>query len=60
MTENIKIIDLKIVILYVKIFWKTSEIIKMIEEMSDEDIWNLTFGGHDLRKIYSAFKMAQK
>lgn len=41
-------------------FGKHPKLLKMIEEMSDEDIWNLTFGGHDLRKIYSAFKMAQK
>ncbi|BCG49592.1 pyruvate dehydrogenase (acetyl-transferring), homodimeric type [Candidatus Profftella armatura (Diaphorina cf. continua)] len=41
-------------------FGKHPELLEMIKEMSDEDIWNLTFGGHDLRKIYSAFKMAQK
>ncbi len=31
---------------------------KLVENYSDEDLQNLRRGGHDTRKIYSAFKMA--
>src|SRR4029078_10240483 len=31
---------------------------KMVEGMSDKEIWNLSRGGHDYRKVYSAFKAA--
>jgi len=31
---------------------------KMVEHMSDEEIWNLKRGGHDYRKIYAAYKAA--
>ena len=29
---------------------------KMVEHMSDDDIWNLRRGGHDYRKLYGAYK----
>ncbi|OMQ09635.1 pyruvate dehydrogenase (acetyl-transferring), homodimeric type [Corynebacterium amycolatum] len=31
---------------------------KLIEDMTDEEIWNLRRGGHDYRKIYAAYKKA--
>ncbi len=31
---------------------------KMVENMSDADIWNLKRGGHDYRKVYAAYKAA--
>jgi pyruvate dehydrogenase E1 component len=31
---------------------------KMVQHMSDEDIWNLKRGGHDYRKLYAAYKAA--
>ncbi|MFC0533176.1 pyruvate dehydrogenase (acetyl-transferring), homodimeric type [Phytohabitans kaempferiae] len=31
---------------------------KMVEHMSDEEIWNLKRGGHDYRKLYGAYKAA--
>ncbi|HEX8630986.1 MAG TPA: pyruvate dehydrogenase (acetyl-transferring), homodimeric type [Catenuloplanes sp.] len=31
---------------------------KMVEPMSDEEIWGLKRGGHDYRKLYAAYKSA--
>ncbi len=31
---------------------------KMVEHLSDTDIWNLKFGGHDYRKVYAAYRAA--
>ncbi|MFK3615863.1 pyruvate dehydrogenase (acetyl-transferring), homodimeric type [Corynebacterium amycolatum] len=31
---------------------------KLVEDMTDEEIWNLRRGGHDYRKIYAAYKKA--
>ncbi|PRQ10712.1 pyruvate dehydrogenase (acetyl-transferring), homodimeric type [Corynebacterium sp. 13CS0277] len=31
---------------------------KLVEDMTDEEIWRLPRGGHDYRKIYAAFKRA--
>ncbi|WBU38459.1 pyruvate dehydrogenase (acetyl-transferring), homodimeric type [Homoserinibacter sp. YIM 151385] len=31
---------------------------KLVEDLSDEQIWNLKRGGHDYRKVYAAFKAA--
>ena len=33
---------------------------KMVANMTDDDIWRLTRGGHDPHKIYAAFKIAQE
>jgi pyruvate dehydrogenase E1 component len=33
---------------------------KMVESMSDEEIWNLKRGGHDYRKLYAAYKAAME
>jgi pyruvate dehydrogenase E1 component len=31
---------------------------KMVEHMTDDEIWNLKRGGHDYRKIYAAYRAA--
>jgi pyruvate dehydrogenase E1 component len=31
---------------------------KMVEAMTDDEIWNLKRGGHDYRKLYAAYKAA--
>ncbi|HEY2671876.1 MAG TPA: pyruvate dehydrogenase (acetyl-transferring), homodimeric type [Rugosimonospora sp.] len=31
---------------------------KMVEQYSDDEIWNLKRGGHDYRKLYAAYKAA--
>ena len=33
---------------------------KMVENMSDDEIWRLSRGGHDPQKVYAAFKAAQE
>ena len=33
---------------------------KLVEDMTDEEIWNLRRGGHDYRKIYAAYKSAME
>ena len=33
---------------------------KLVEDMTDEEIWKLKRGGHDYRKIYAAFKRAME
>jgi pyruvate dehydrogenase E1 component len=40
-------------------FGKHPELLKMVANMTDDDIWRLTRGGHDPHKIYAAFKNAQ-
>ena len=36
------------------------ELVEMVSNMSDEDIWRLNRGGHDSHKIYSAYAAATK
>jgi pyruvate dehydrogenase E1 component len=31
---------------------------KLVEHMSDKEVWDLSRGGHDYRKVYAAFKAA--
>jgi pyruvate dehydrogenase E1 component len=31
---------------------------RLVEHLSDDDIWNLRRGGHDYRKVYAAYKAA--
>jgi pyruvate dehydrogenase E1 component len=31
---------------------------KLVEHLSDFDVWNLKFGGHDYRKVYAAYARA--
>ena len=40
-------------------FGKHPDLLKMVANMTDDDIWRLTRGGHDPHKIYAAFKNAQ-
>lgn len=40
-------------------FGKHPKLLEMVREISDDDIWRLTYGGHDSHKIYAAFKSAQ-
>lgn len=39
-------------------FGRYPETAKLVEHMSDDDIWALQRGGHDPRKIYAAYKAA--
>ncbi|GGE76473.1 pyruvate dehydrogenase (acetyl-transferring), homodimeric type [Massilia psychrophila] len=41
-------------------FGKHPELLKMVANLTDDDIWRLTRGGHDPHKIYAAFKLAQE
>jgi pyruvate dehydrogenase E1 component len=36
------------------------ELLKMVENLSDEDIWRLNRGGHDPYKVYAAYSAAVK
>ncbi|MEJ5920205.1 pyruvate dehydrogenase (acetyl-transferring), homodimeric type [Corynebacterium sp. H78] len=33
---------------------------KLVEDMTDDEIWNLRRGGHDYRKVYAAYKAAME
>ncbi|PWR03635.1 pyruvate dehydrogenase (acetyl-transferring), homodimeric type [Meridianimarinicoccus roseus] len=39
-------------------FGKYPETAAMVEDMTDDEIWNLRRGGHDTQKVYTAFKRA--
>ncbi|MHA7278628.1 pyruvate dehydrogenase (acetyl-transferring), homodimeric type [Arthrobacter sp. MDT2-2] len=39
-------------------FGKSPEAKAMVEDLSDDEIWNLKRGGHDYRKVYAAYKAA--
>jgi len=41
-------------------FNKYEETAKLVENMSDDDIWRLNRGGHDPIKVYAAFKKANE
>ncbi|MGL4859265.1 MAG: pyruvate dehydrogenase (acetyl-transferring), homodimeric type, partial [Enterobacteriaceae bacterium] len=40
-------------------FGKYPETAALVKDMSDEDIWALNRGGHDVRKVFAAFHRAQ-
>lgn len=40
-------------------FGKYVETAKLVKDMTDEEIWNLKHGGHDIKKVYAAFKKFQ-
>jgi pyruvate dehydrogenase E1 component len=42
-----------------KFFGKYPELLKRVEDMSDEEIWDLNRGGHDAKKVYAAYAAAQ-
>lgn len=39
-------------------FGKSPELLKMVEHLSDDDIWHLNRGGHDEQKVYAAYAKA--
>ena len=39
-------------------FGKYPELLEMVSNMSDEDIWRLNRGGHDPHKVYAAYQAA--
>ncbi len=39
-------------------FGKYPELLKLVEHMSDEEVWALRRGGHDPQKVYNAYKRA--
>ena len=39
-------------------FGKYPELLELVTDMTDQDIWLLSRGGHDPRKIYAAYKTA--
>lgn len=39
-------------------FGKYPELKAMVADMSDDDIWHLTRGGHDIHKVYAAYAAA--
>ncbi len=41
-------------------FGKYPELVKLIENMTDDDIWRLNRGGHDQQKVYAAYAAAVK
>ena len=41
-----------------KFFGKYPELLELVANMSDEEVWNLNRGGHDARKVYAAYKAA--
>ena len=41
-------------------FSKYPELEKLIENMTDDDIWRLNRGGHDQQKVYAAYAAAMK
>ncbi len=40
-------------------FGKYPELAERVEDMTDEEIWDLNRGGHDARKVYAAYAAAQ-
>jgi len=41
-----------------RIFGKYPELLKLVENMSDDEIWALRRGGHDALKVFNAYKRA--
>lgn len=41
-------------------FGKYPELLEMVANMSDDDIWRLNRGGHDPHKVYAAYAAAVK
>ena len=41
-------------------FGRDPRTLKMVEHMSDDEIWNLRRGGHDSQKVYAAFHAANE
>jgi len=43
-----------------KFFGKYPELLDMVSQMTDKDIWKLNRGGHDPHKVYAAYKSAMQ
>ncbi|MBZ8178453.1 pyruvate dehydrogenase (acetyl-transferring), homodimeric type [Corynebacterium sp. 3HC-13] len=41
-------------------FGRDERTLKLVEDMTDEEIWHLRRGGHDYRKIYAAYQRAMQ
>ncbi len=41
-------------------FGKYPELLKLVEDMSDDEIWHLNRGGHDPNKVFAAYTAAAK
>lgn len=41
-------------------FGKYPELLELVQDLSDDDIHNLSLGGHDLQKVYAAYAEAVK
>jgi len=41
-------------------FGKYPELLELVKDMTDEDIWHLNRGGHDPQKVYAAYAAAMK
>nr|WP_221244102.1 pyruvate dehydrogenase (acetyl-transferring), homodimeric type [Cryobacterium roopkundense] len=41
-------------------FGRDPRALKLVEHLSDDEVWNLKRGGHDYRKVYAAFKAASE
>src|SRR5450631_3125251 len=41
-------------------FGRAPETLKLVEHMSDDDLWRLNRGGHDPYKVYAAYKAASE
>ena len=41
-------------------FGRDPRTLKMVEHLSDDEVWGLKRGGHDYRKVYAAFKAANE
>jgi pyruvate dehydrogenase E1 component len=39
-------------------FGRDPRTLKLVEHLSDDEVWNLKRGGHDYRKLYAAYKAA--
>lgn len=38
----------------------TPELVRLVEDISDQELWQMSRGGHDARKVYAAFTQAVK
>ena len=43
-----------------KFFGKYPELLNLVSQMTDRDIWKLNRGGHDPHKVYSAYDLAMR
>ncbi|MCF7944703.1 MAG: pyruvate dehydrogenase (acetyl-transferring), homodimeric type [Spirochaetia bacterium] len=43
-----------------KVFGGDPRLLKLVEDKTDKELWQMTRGGHDPRKVYAAFAAARK